>query len=1067
VFFLNQQGKISGKRNPSRDEFQFQYKGDLMFRKMIYQPTKNGYPEWNNNPDIFQLNRMEARASFIPFDTFEEAVRGDKAASSHTISLNGSWKFHFSDNPAGRPADFYRTDYDVSAWDELPVPSHWQFHGYDYPQYTNIRYPWIDKDDIQPPFAPTVYNPVGSYVRYFEIPDDWSGRPVYIHFRGVESAFYVWLNGELVGYSEDTFTPAEFDLTPYLQDGVNKLAVEVYRWCDASWLEDQDFWRLSGIFREVLLISPSPVHVYDFGVRTELEDSFENAELQVKLKVLRYPGAAGSKFQIKAVLLDSEGKQATEEPFSGALELAEGEFGELELSAAIVSPRLWSAEYPHLYKLVISLLDEETHLLETISCHVGFRRIEIRDRLILLNGKRIVFKGTNRHEFSCETGRALSYEEMVKDIVLMKSHNINAVRTSHYPNHPDWYELCDVYGLYVIDETNLETHGSWRYGQVEEEGTVPGSKPEWRDNVLDRCRSMLERDKNHPSIVMWSLGNESFGGENFRHMYRYLKQADPTRIVHYEGIYHHRTFDDVSDVESQMYTPPSVVEKYAKSHPKKPLILCEYSHAMGNSCGNLYKYTELFDQYPSIQGGFIWDWVDQAIRTRTLDGVEYLAYGGDFGESPHDGNFSGNGLLFADRTVTPKLPEVKACYQNVTFRNWNPVTGSITVSNTHLFTPLDEFEWVWQLLENGKPVGKQESGTYRIEPLSSSDIVLPIPEYLPSTAGAEVLLELSLRLKEAARWADQGHEVAFIQLPIHPHSFPLVRTEHDKEHTLTCLEQGSRWVFHSRDLQVAFDTTSGTLVSYRSKGHELLVKGLESNFWRAVTDNDRGNKLQERCEVWRKASSDKVLRRLAKRNVGDAWEITVEYTLASAGQSVCAIQYTIYPDGMISVQQTLIPGEELPEIPEFGMMLALDAGYDRLEWYGRGPHESYWDRSKGAKLGVYSGLVAEQLTPYLKPQECGNKTDVRTVKITNKEGKGICFVADPVMEVNVLPYEPLELEAHDHAYKLPPVTKTVVRIMDKQMGVGGDDSWQARTHPEFTLYANRMYSFRYYIKPVH
>jgi beta-galactosidase len=1035
-----------------------------VFTKLHYQPPKNGYPEWNNNPDIFQLNRMEARASFIPFDTIEEAVRRDKSASSRTLSLNGSWRFHFSENPASRPAEFYRSDYDVSQWDELPVPSHWQFHGYDYPQYTNIRYPWIEKDRIQPPFAPTAYNPVGSYVTYFEVPEEWRGRPVYIHFRGVESAFYVWLNGELVGYSEDTFTPAEFDLTPYLTDRQNKLAVEVYRWCDASWLEDQDFWRLSGIFRDVLLISPSPVHIFDFGVRTELDDTYTNAELQVKVKLLRYLGAAGEKYQVHALLLDPEDRKVSDGAMSGMVEPGDGEFSELKLNTSVQKPKLWSAEYPHLYKLVLILKDEAGAVLETTSCHVGFRKIEIRDNLILINGRRIVFKGTNRHEFSCDTGRALSYEDMLKDVVLMKSYNINAVRTSHYPNHPDWYDLCDIYGLYVIDETNLETHGSWRYGQTEEEATVPGSKPEWRENVIDRCRSMLERDKNHPSIVMWSLGNESFGGENFRHMYRFLKQSDPTRPVHYEGIFHHRAFDDVSDVESQMYTPPSGVEKYARSNPKKPFILCEYSHAMGNSCGNLFHYTELFDTYPVIQGGFIWDWVDQAIRTRTADGIEYLAYGGDFGESPHDGNFSGNGLLFADRTVSPKLLEVKACYQNVGFSHWNPAAGTMTVTNRYLFTPLDEFEWVCQLLDNGKPVGELAVASHRVEPLSSSEIVLSIPDYEPPTDSSELLLELSLRLKEPTLWGNKGHEVAFVQLPVLKKRPPQTYIEGVNEGQLEASEQNNQWVFKGEHFRIAFDVTNGMLVSYQANDQELLASSPKPNFWRAVTDNDRGNKLHERCSVWREASEESMLLSLSKQKIGCVWNISAEYMLPAAGNSICKLQYSINPDGMIAVTQSLAPTDGLPELPEFGMMLTLDSRYDRLEWYGRGPHENYWDRNKGARLGVYAGRVAEQLTPYLKPQECGNKTDVRSMKVTDANGVGLMFVADPVMEANMLPYRPTELESCDHAYKLPPMTKTVVRIMDKQMGVGGDDSWQARTHPEYTLYANRIYSYRFFMK---
>jgi len=1040
-----------------------------MFRKWRYEPPSNGYPEWNNNPDIFQLNRMPARADFVPYETAEEAMCAGASASGRTMSLNGSWKFVFSERPDARPADFYREDYDVSGWADIPVPSHWQFHGYDYPQYVNIRYPWIDKEDIAPPFAPTNYNPVGSYVRHFELPDGWTGRPVYLHFRGVESAFYVWLNGELVGYSEDTFTPAEFDITPYLRPGRNRLAVEVYRWCDGSWLEDQDFWRLSGIFREVLLIAPSPVHLYDVQVRTELDERYEHAELRVRTTMLRYPGAELADVVVAGVLYDAEGRAVTDGEFRAAAALEEGRFADAELRAFVAAPAKWSAERPNLYTLVLSLRSSDGTELEAVRCKVGFRKVEIRDNLILINGRRVVFKGVNRHEFSCDTGRALSFEEMERDVKLMKANNINAVRTSHYPNHPRWYELCDEYGLYVIDETNLETHGTWRYGQTEEEGTVPGSKPEWRDNVVDRCRSMLERDKNHPSIVMWSLGNESFGGENFRAMYRFLKEADPTRIVHYEGTFYHRAFEDVSDVESQMYTSPEDVEKYARNDPKKPFILCEYSHAMGNSCGNLYKYTDLFDRYPVLQGGFIWDWVDQAIRTKTPDGTEYMAYGGDFGESPHDGNFSGNGLVFADRAVSPKLAEVKACYQNVGFADWNPETGTFRAINKFLFTDLGEFFWEWRLLRDGRPIGKALSGTFRVAPLSEADIRLELPADvagLEADDRSELWLELSLRLAEGTRWAEKGHEAAFAQFQVR--GLPAAR--HAEAGPAdgaapSLAEEAGRWRIAGDGFELAFDTTTGELVSYRHGGVERLKQGPRPNFWRAVTDNDRGNGLDVRCAAWREAGAGRRLRSFAKRQSGRTWEIDAEYELPAANRSVCAVRYMIDSSGRIAVCQSLYPAQGLPEIPEIGMLLCMDAEYDRIEWYGKGPHENYWDRSVGARLGVYAGRVEEQLTPYLKPQECGNKTDVRWIKVTNEAGQGLTFAGDPTLEACVLPYTPEELEAHDHPYKLPPSARTVVRLAYKQMGVGGDNSWGARTHPEFTLYATRPYTFRYVIIP--
>lgn len=732
-------------------------------KKFTYTPPANGFPEWNNNPEIYELNRMEAHATLMPYSSFEEAIKGKKELSSYYKTLNGQWKFSFAENPEKRIKNFYKMDFDCSQWKEMTVPAHWQLQGYDYPQYTNIRYPWEVKEPLKAPFAPTEYNPVGSYVTSFTIPKEWTDQPVYISFQGVESAFYVWLNGEFVGYSEDSFTPAEFDLTPYLVEGENKLAVEVYRWSDASWLEDQDFWRLSGIFREVYLYSTPEIHIYDFKAEANLEDNYHNGLLKVKAKITNYFKKEAGLVCFEAMLYDTHNREVFPEALRTLVDLASKEEGSVELNTVIENPLKWSAEQPNLYTLVISLKNVEGNLIEAESCRVGFRRFEISEGLMKINGERIVFKGTNRHEFSCDKGRAVSYEDMIKDILLMKRFNINAVRTSHYPNNPMWYDLCDEYGLYVIDETNLETHGTWDYGQEkEEEKNIPGSKREWTGAVLDRAKSMVHRDKNHPSIIIWSLGNESWGGENFVKMRDCIKSLDETRLIHYEGVFHSREWDFVSDMESQMYTKPEAVEAYAQNKPKKPFILCEYSHAMGNSCGNLYKYAELFDKYPILQGGFIWDWIDQAIKTKTPEGASYLAYGGDFGENPNDGNFCGNGLIFADRTISPKLYEVKKCYQNVKFEAVDLLQGKVRITNKFLFINLKEYEVVWTVLSNGKEV-YEASGCFEITTNCSEIVTLeyPLPEY-----GEDFILTVSLRLKEIAAWAEKGHEIAFEQFKL-------------------------------------------------------------------------------------------------------------------------------------------------------------------------------------------------------------------------------------------------------------------------------------------------------------
>jgi len=1024
--------------------------------KYVYTPPANGYPEWNNNPDIFELNRLPAHATSMPFLSAAAAMTMDRMESPNCQLLNGQWKFAFFKNPKARLEDFYQLGFDEGAMKPIQVPSHWQLQGYDYPQYTNIRYPWEEQEDLKPPFAPTAYNPVGQYITYFDIPKEWDNQPVYIHFAGVESAFYVWVNGDLVGYGEDSFTPSEFDLTPYLIEGKNKLAVEVYRWSDASWLEDQDFWRLSGIFRDVYLYTTPLLHVRDYFVQTHLDQEYINAELSIDFKLSNYACLYDVPVTIEAQLYDPAGNKIFQEMVAEQYRQSEEE-AELHFSKKILSPSLWSAEKPLLYTFVVTVENREGAIIEAQSCKVGFRKIEIKDCLMLINGKRIVFNGVNRHEFSHLRGRSITKEEMVHDILAMKQHNINAVRTSHYPNHPYWYELCDQYGLYVIDETNLETHGSWTYGQEEIGDTVPGDHEEWTANVIDRCHSMLHRDKNHPSVVIWSLGNESFGGTNFIKMKEHIKTEDPTRLVHYEGVTQYRASNEATEIESRMYESPSMLEEYALQAemspvPVKPYIVCEYAHAMGNSVGNLYQYTDLFQKYPILQGGFIWDFKDQAIQTTADTGETYLAYGGDFGESPHDGNFCGNGLLFGDGALTPKIFEVKKCYQPIDVRFENNV---FTVVNKQLFTDVGEYETRWTMLRDGEEIA---SDALRVTCPPLSEAVIDLTDVLAKLVkeDQESILTISFHTVTDQPWANKGHEIAFDQFVVSERS---VVSPVQGRPFKTIDETDDQLKIEGDTFTVFISKSTGLITSLVIQDAEILADPIVPNFWRALTDNDRGNKLGERAGIWEHAGRTAKLEQFkVEETVGKVMVRTV-LQLQTSPLSQCIIGYEITGFGEVRVVFELVPGEGLPEIPEIGMILPLEKSFEHLSWYGKGPHENYWDREKGAKIGRYVSTVTNEFVPYLKPQEHGNKTDVRSFEIANKQGVKLRVTGEALLEINAGAYSAAELQEAGHTYQLPERTITYVRVNHKQMGVGGDDSWEAKTHPEFTLFADQTYRY--------
>ena len=1025
------------------------------------------------DPEFFRENRLDAHSDHVCYADREEKEREE---SSLRYSLDGVWKFAYARNFASSITDFETMEYDCNGWEEIRVPAHIQMEGYDVPQYVNTQYPWDGREEIEPGQIPERFNPTASYVKYFRLPQQMSGKRIIVSFQGVESGMAVWLNGHYIGYSEDSFTPSEFELTDYLQEGQNKLAVQVYKWTAGSWCEDQDFFRFSGIFRSVFLYAVPSVHIWDIGIRTDLSKDFQKADLQVLAQV------EGSG-RIEAELLWNRELLAE---CRTDVSRQEKNCQTVSLEIPVEAPRLWSAENPALYELVLTVYGTDGQVKEVISQDVGFRRFELRGAVMYLNGKRIVFKGVNRHEFSCRTGRAVSPEEVLQDVLTMKRNNINAIRTSHYPNGSYLYQLCDRYGLYMIDETNLESHGSWEplyWKKTTPEQIVPGDRPEWRELVLDRANSMYQRDKNHPSILIWSCGNESWGGKNIYEMSCLFHKLDQTRLVHYEGICHDRRYPETSDIESQMYTPVVKIEEFLKEHRDKPFICCEYTHAMGNSCGAMHKYTDLSDREELYQGGFIWDYVDQSIAIKNRYGKEFQAYGGDFADRPTDYNFSGNGIVYGDRRESPKMQEVKFNYQNISIE-WE--NDGFLVWNKNLFTGTEQYDCVVQLLENGK-VCREEIVKTEVAPLSKKRYPLPcsFTEKINATrsgftdgnkTGVEYSVLVSFRLKQKTAYAQAGHEVAFGQKVWEPVQETRAETF---EGEVSCIKgfvteeqaplQVIRGVWNlgvrGESFEALFSYSSGGLVSYRYAGKELLSGIPMPNFWRAPTDNDRGNNMPGRYAQWKIAS----LYLTHKNGTGfepsiteeaDSVRICYHYTMPTTPEAACELAYRVWGDGRVETELTYDWVPELGDMPEFGVLFRLPADYGQVEWYGYGSEETYTDRCRGAKLGIYHNQVKENLAAYLKPQECGNKIGVRYAKVTDSRGRGLIFCGRE-LSFSALPYTPHELENANHAYELPPIHSTVVRVAKAQLGVGGDDSWRARTHAEYQIQEEKTLKLRF------
>jgi beta-galactosidase len=1027
----------------------------LVFLAVSFAPSQTGPEDWEN-PASLHSGTERPRANFVPFPDVASALRLGPHDSPRYLSLNGPWKFRWSPRPADRPLDFWRPAFDARGWEETPVPSNWMFQGHDVPIYVNSGYEFAPNP--KPPFVPHDQNPVGSYRRTFTVPEEWRGMDVFLHFGAVKSFFYVWVNGERAGFSKDSKTPAEFSITKFLKPGENVLAVEVYRWSDGSYLECQDFWRLAGIERDVYLYAAPKTRIRDYEVRAGLDGSYQNGRLDLAVELRADGAGADGSASVSMTLRDAAGKQVF------AATRRAGAFKDggavVRFDGTLRNVRGWSAETPDLYRLVLELQDASGKTLEAVTSRIGFRTSEIKDGRLLVNGAAILLKGVNRHEHDPLTGHVISEESMRRDIELMKRANINAVRTCHYPDDARWYELCDEYGLYVVDEANIESHGM---------GYGPRSlakDPAWGPAHLDRIVRMVERDKNHPSVIIWSLGNEAGDGVNFENAYAWLKKRDPSRPVQYERA----ELRAHTDIYCPMYASIEAMVKYASVKQSRPLIQCEYAHSMGNSTGNLQDYWDAIESHGQLQGGFIWDWVDQGFAAKNDKGEFFWAFGGDYGprDVPSDGNFCCNGVVGPDRTPRPAYYELKKVYQFVKFLPSDLAAGRIEIRNRYDFISLDRLDLVWELTADGKPMTTGRIERPAVAPGAAKIFRIALPKFQPQP-GVEYFVDLSLRTREAGPGVPKGHIVAAEQLP-----FPAggqVAPSPERVLPPLALEDGPRFIrVYGRDFALRFDRSTGALDSFVCGGRELIASGVEPNYWRAPTDNDFGNGMPRRLAVWRQASLYRDLKSLTARQEGPGRVIiAADYGLAggAAGQS---LEYAVGGDGGVDVSAklTLRDGSKLPELPRVGLKMALPAGFEKVQWFGRGPWENYRDRRTAAFVGLYETTAGEPL-PYVSPQEYGNRTDTRWLAVRDGQGYGLLISGSQVFEFSAHSFWPEDLTQESRGAMHPPdVPKrafTCLTLDHAQMGVGGDDSWGARVHPQYTLPA-KEYAFTFRLRPL-
>ena len=1031
--------------------------------------------DWENEA-VFRINKEQPHAVLMPFPDAASATKAEhRVDSPWAVSLNGTWQYQWSKDPDARPVDFYKTDFDAAGWGTIPVPASVETEGHGTPLYTNITYPFKkDPPHVmgEPPKNYTTYenrNPVSSYRRTFGVPADWrkDGRHTFVTFNGVDSAFYIWCNGQKVGYSQDSRTPAEFELTRYLKDGENLLAVEVYRYSDGSYLEDQDMWRLSGIFRDVTLWNSPALQLRDYLARGGLGDDYQSGTLLLRTRV-RDLAENAVDYTVEAKLSDADGKAIAAPTVKGKT-TADGADDAVEVKLDGLDVRPWSAESPTLYRLLLTLKDGGGNVVAVYPSKIGFSRSEVKNGQLLINGKAIYIHGVNRHDIDPKTGHYVTEARMRQDLLIMKANNINAVRTCHYPNDPVFTDLCDELGLYVNSEANIESHGMG-YGPE-----TLAKAPTWEAAHVDRVRNMVEELKNHPSIILWSLGNEAGYGPNFVAAAKWVRQHEPSRPIHYERAGGNR---DAADIYSPMYSSPDGARKHVEEEAKKPLgeqipyIMCEYNHAMGNSSGGLADYWKVFESERLCQGGFIWDFVDQGLwadgTTPEGERVKYLAYGGDFGDHPNDGNFCCNGLITADRRLSPQMAEVSKVYQEVGFdeMGFDGDTASVRITNKRFFKPLDDVRFEWEVLEDGERFDGGTMGPFDTPP--QQDISGVINLLKGGDATKERVLTVRAVLNEDTPWAKAGHEVAWGQFVLR--GSPGTNEGFGRIDGVRTTKADGKTVVTIGDDVITFDDATGAIEQYAVAGRDLLAGPLGLNFWRPPTDNDRGNKFVKTCGVWQTAGpQSKAVPVEADKGQSDMYGAIVAYDLKiPAGETTARVTYTVGNGGTLKVDYRLTPsGENLPVIPVVGMQCRLIPELDTWTWYGKGPVENYRDRATGSKLGVWDGKVADLWWPYVEPQGTANRTGVRWATFTDAGGKGlrISAVGEP-LEMAAYPFAAGDLQGPKHPYQIPRRDFITLDVDAAQMGVGGITSWGWWPLPQYQLPADRAYFYGFTIEPV-